>query len=440
MRVLVINPSSGKKLDGDYNMPLTIYHLAGVLREDGHDVIIIDEMLYVGGKMDCSLDEAMKKYTQDRDAIIFTSNTFNWAKGLDDCKKLRAAGYQGIIIAGGVHLALAYEHIMNKFSEYIDFIMIGDAEINLLPLLKCIENGKSYDDVPGIVYKKNGMLVNHKTIVEKKLRESKDGPAYDLVPKEAYKSISFECSRGCLGNCSFCSIPYTRSWRTYSLEHITHTLEMMLPHLNKFPGRPTIITTDDCFTTNAERAIEILKIFKSYNMQDYNVHLEARVMDLKNDKLLEILTEFPNVDLELGVECGYDRGLKAVHKPLTVKMLYDCCDKLCDYGLERNIYTSFIVGMPHESFEECYMTINTAKDLFNKYEVFSGLSFWAPLPSESFKLLQSKVPDIDYSIFDNVDWYENQEFFYKCHPNLTKEENDQLMKDTYIIANQLRGG
>lgn len=439
MKLLVVNASSGKKLDENYIMPLTVYHLAGVLREDGHDINIIDEMLYVGGKMDCSLEEAMNKYSRDREAIIFTANTFSWPKALDDCKKLRAAGYEDLIIVGGVHPSLAYEHIMDKFSDFIDFIMIGDAETNLLPLLKCIEKGKNFDHVPGIVYKENGRLIKHEVAENLKLYESKDGPAYDLVPKNGYKSFTFECSRGCHGNCAFCSIPYRRNWRPYSKEHITHTLEMMLPNLSKLSGKPTIITTDDCFTTNTEAAIDLLKMFTSYGMQDYSIHIEARVMDLRNEKLLENLAEFPNIDFELGVESGYDKGLRAIHKPLTVEMLYDCCERLCDFGLVKNVYSSFIVGMPHESFEECYMTINTAKDLLNKYGIFSGLSFWSPLPSESFELLRSKVPDIDYSMFDSINWFDNPEFFYKCHPNLTKEENDQLMKDTYIIANELKG-
>nr|WP_297938566.1 radical SAM protein [uncultured Lachnoclostridium sp.] len=437
MKILIMNPSSGEMLDNSLSMPLTVYHLAGVLRNAGHEVSIVDEMIYLAGRMDLSLEEAMKKYTSDIDALVFSSNTFNWAKGLDNCKRLRKAGYEGLIIAGGVHPSLAYEHIMTNFSEYIDFIMMGDAEYNLLPLLKRFEQGKGYDDIPGIVYSENGRVVKHDLPCDMKLIESNDGPAYDMVPNGVYKTITFECSRGCLGHCAFCSIPFRRNWRPYSMEHIEKTLQLMIPHISKIEGKPTIITTDDCFTTDSKRAIEIVKMFMDYGLRDYNVHLEARVMDLKNEDFLDLLTDFPSIDLELGVECGYDRGLRAVHKPLTVEMLYNCCELLNDYGLEKNVYSSFIVGMPHESFEECYQTVNTARDLFNTYGVFSAMSFWAPLPSESFELLKTKVPDLTYGIFDNINWSEDQELHYKCHPNLTREQSDQLKRDTYIIKNQV---
>lgn len=438
MRILIMNPSSGEKLDNSFSMPLVVYHLAGILREDGHDVKVIDEMLYIGGRMECTLEEAVKKYTYDIDVIVFSANTFNWPKGLDNCKKLRENGYDGLIIAGGVHPSLAYEHIMMNFSKCIDFIMLGDAELNLLPLLKRLEQGKSYDDIPGIVYYREGRVIKHELPSTMPLVENKEGAAYDLVPNGAYKTITFECSRGCLGHCAFCSIPFRRNWRPYSLDYIRSKLELMLPHLGKLDGKPTIITTDDCFTTDTKRAIELVNMFKEYGMRDYNVHLEARVMDLRNEDFLDTLTDFPSIDLELGVECGYDRGLKAVHKPLTVEMLYNCCEMLCDYGLEKNVYSSFIVGMPHESFEECYQTVHTARDLFNTYGVFSAMSFWAPLPSESFELLKTKVPDLTYAIFDQMNWFEDQELQYKCHPNLTREQNDQLKQDTYILQNQVK--
>ncbi|HAU86810.1 MAG TPA: hypothetical protein DCW90_15370, partial [Lachnospiraceae bacterium] len=103
MKILIMNPSSGEMLDNSLSMPLTVYHLAGVLRNAGHEVSIVDEMIYLAGRMDLSLEEAMKKYTSDIDALVFSSNTFNWAKGLDNCKRLRKAGYEGLIIAGGVH-------------------------------------------------------------------------------------------------------------------------------------------------------------------------------------------------------------------------------------------------------------------------------------------------------------------------------------------------
>ncbi len=415
------------------DMPLTVYHIASILNDDNHNVTIIDQNIYRDGKMECSFEERVDKCSKDRDVIAFTINTFDWCDALSEIKRLRGNGYDGYIIVGGVHASLAYMHIMEKYHNLINFTMIGDAETNLIPLLKCLETNKSFNDVPGIAYFKDGQVVLHPTEIQKEIPENNDGPAYNLVPDGVYKSLTFECSRGCYGRCAFCTIPFKRTWRPHKLEYIAHTLDKMIPYLKKISDQPSILTTDDCFTTDTGRAIEVLKIFKGKGLQDCTINLEARIMDFRDENLLNALKEYPNVHMQVGVEAGSDKGFKAIHKPVTMDLLYKCSERLVQVGLNKNVFYSFIVGLPHEAADDCYTTIETSKDIFEKFGIVSNVAFWLPLPSQSFEVLRSKVPSINYEVYDNLEWYQDKEYFIKSHPNLNQSDILDISQDIYFI-------
>lgn len=422
-------------MDNEFILPMTIYHIASVLQDSNYEVELVDQKIYATNRMDCSYEERVDRVIQDMDVIAYTVNTFDWCVALQDIKRLRMNGYKGYIVVGGVHAALAYRHIMEKYSDFIDAVMVGDSETNLIPMLERIKKKESFADVPGIATVENGKVRFLPCVMQEELAMTKNGPAYELMPDGVYESITYECSRGCYGRCSFCTIPFKRSWRPYDVKYVSHTLKAMIPHLNKLTGRKHIITTDDCFTTDPKRAIELLKEFRKQGLQDCEINLEARIMDLRNEELLAALKEFPNVHLQVGVEAGSDKGFKAIHKPVTMEMLYACSKRLMEVGLNRNVFYSFIVGLPQDTVEDCYTTLETSNDLFEKFGIVSNVAFWIPLPSESFELLKTMVPDINYDIYDKIGWYGDRDFFRISHPNLTELDVMDISQKVYE-ANQ----
>lgn len=432
MKVTLVNSNFGS-LEESTIMPLTMYYIGGLLRDSGHDITIIDSMIYAYRKVGDGYINKLASAAQSSNVMAFTVNTFDWAVVISDIMRIREEGFEGIIIVGGVHPSLAYKHIIKKYGDYIDYIMLGDAEHNLCPLLDALENKKPTDNVPGIVYMRDNKIIYNEPILSPKLMKHAHIPAYDLMPDKVYKSVTLECSRGCMGRCSFCSIPFKRRWRGHTLEYLDSVLDELILHLGKLTGNPSIVTTDDCFTTDPERAIDILRKFIDYGMQDYEILIEARIMDLKNERLLEMISRFPNMNIQIGVESGYAEGLKAIRKPVTMESLYKCSDDLIKFGINKKVFYSFIVGMPHETVEQCYMTIDTIKDLQNNYGISTNVSIWLPLPSESFELLKEMVPEIDYSIYDEIGWYNSRPLFYKCHPKLSKKDSAMLHQEIYNI-------
>lgn len=414
-------------------VPLTMYYIGGVLRENGYEISIVDPTLHRTGKVEKTMNEKLDDLCSQCNVIAFTTNTFNWAIVLNDIIYLRKNGYTGKIVIGGVHASLAYQYIMEKYHEYIDFIVLGDAEIALVELLKNLNNAELYYQIPGIVYYDNNKVHKNPMTEVVPLSELCYTPAYDLLPSGVYDTITFECSRGCQGRCSFCTIPFKRSWRGYSEAQIRDNLKEMLSILNKKINKKSIIITDDCFTTNPKRAVRILEIFREYGLEKYNILIEARIIDLECDALVNELLKFPNITIQIGVESGYDEGLKKIHKPVTVKKLYSCCERLYRCGLNKNAYYSFIIAMPYENIDDCNKTMNTIKEVNRKFCAKVSVAFWLPLPSEAFEILREMQKDISYEIYDMEAWHMNKDIFYKTHPLINKKEYYSLKSQVYDV-------
>lgn len=80
--------------------------------------------------------------------------------------------------------------------------------------------------------------------------------------------------------------------------------------------------TDDCLTINTKRA-EILmkKLYEKYGY-DLAYFIEARISNIISDKLFQSIHPGLIHTMQIGVECGYDEGLKKVKKELTLNQLF----------------------------------------------------------------------------------------------------------------------
>lgn len=78
--------------------------------------------------------------------------------------------------------------------------------------------------------------------------------------------------------------------------------------------RKSIIFTDDHFFEDKVRAIEILTKLSVTNIKSYSFLVEAKLKVLLDDNVLSAIKKFPGISVQVGVESGYDEGLKRIKK------------------------------------------------------------------------------------------------------------------------------
>lgn len=431
MKISLINTDFGDVSDS-YILPLTMYYLGGILRSHNYDVKIIDPLLYKSKRMKESYENVLNKIILNSDVLLFTANSFGWASVLEDIKNIRKKGYLGHIILGGIHPTVAYEYILSKYNDLIDFICIGEGEDSLIKLLKKIKEGDTLIDIPGIAYKKDNMIQYKFNDSFIELKEIDYTSAYDLVPLGAYNTYTLECSRGCYGNCAFCSILCKRKWRAHSIENIKANILAIKKHAELEKNEISIITTDDCFTSNTKWVKDVITLFHEEGIADNFLHFEARVNQLLNPEIMNSIKLLPNYQIQVGVECGYDEGLKKIRKGFTIDNLIELCNKLENENMLDKVFFSFIIALPHESFDDCLKTIKFERFIKVRYGIKTVLNFWIPLPSDCYYSLFDDSKEIDYSIYDNKNWQMDIEIFKKTHPNLTADEYEILRNQVKI--------
>ena len=220
-RVALIKSSLGPVFNLLLTPPLGILSLASVLRNRGHQVMVLDQRLRPGDFSDT--ETRLKAFQPD---IVGIS-----AMTQEDAALHRIAGISrkipGVrfVVAGGPHPSNYSEVVMPD--ENIDFIVRGEGEETLPELIGVLESGRPAVSVAGITGRDSGG-----EIWRSEPRPYSDGldsfpfPAWDLLDFPSYgkrkrfanlalrEYAAIITSRGCPYQCAYCHNIFGKRFRS----------------------------------------------------------------------------------------------------------------------------------------------------------------------------------------------------------------------------------
>lgn len=132
---------------------------------------------------------------------------------------LRKAGYEGLIVAGGMAATYMDEHLL---TSGFDAVIRGEGEVGFTQLAKDYLSGNSWYDVPNLSYRVSGQIARNKSGFITDLGQL-PRPARQLLAQcfafQQTKGIPIETSRGCWRPCAFCAVPdfHGAKWRAKPL-------------------------------------------------------------------------------------------------------------------------------------------------------------------------------------------------------------------------------
>ena len=394
---------------------LAIYQLASVLMENNYEVDVLDPLMNDIAtnkaddiRIDSPLFELSLRFPEIErairgvDAIGISVTSLDWFLARLMIKRLKAVDPTLPIIMGGVHAALADEYMLRSSS--VDYVVRKEGEKTLPELLNAIENDGDLKDVMGISYNSDGRIILNKdrpplTITE---MEGLPLPAFDLMPSNFYGKISLESSRGCKSGCSFCSIPFKKSWRGISPKAAYRRVEHALEYTKKLYGdQRDIYIIDDSFSADPRRAEEILKCLQELNFGKVRIGFEGRVNEIVNSNIVRLSKKIPTCAIQVGVECGYDEGLKRIKKGITTQMVEKCAFLAKEHEVSMSF--AFIIGFPWESVDDCLKTIEFSYHIVSNYGGFAFINWFHLVPgSEIWEGRKSFGIDVDLDCYDNL--------------------------------------
>jgi radical SAM superfamily enzyme YgiQ (UPF0313 family) len=406
--------------------PYNIYLLAAIMEQGGYEISIKDW----NGKV-CEIQEILEELLRF-DVIMMSSNSWNWHPTRWLIEKLRSIREDQIIVVGGLQATLFGQKIIEEFP--VDYVIRGEGEKSVIPLLRLIEKKGKENEVPGLVYKEKGEIRFNplSPLMTPEEMSLLPVPLYEKLQEKTYNWLSIESSRGCVNHCIYCSVPYQRSWRPLSAKTFVDRIESYIPYLGKtLTGKFLFI--DDSFIIDVNRAREIAGILKKRQI-DIKAIWNGHVMELFEQEMLIELDPYTDAIL-VGAESFHEETLKKIGKNFRPEDILKGTELAVKLGISKKLLFSFIIGFPWQNKETIIEEINKIYDLVTTSDACAIINWLILNPgsriwNEYYK--KNKVPLHDYrKLYDK--W--KKEVF-----PLSTQEIQEIIYYIKYLQNTIPGG
>jgi magnesium-protoporphyrin IX monomethyl ester (oxidative) cyclase len=316
------------------------------------------------------------------------------------------------IVVGGNH-ATSHVNIV-LMEKSIDFVVMGEGEVTFLELCRKLLNKEdNFADINGLAFRDSSGLniitpkrnlipdINSLEIIDYSFLNI-DGHLDDTKISPflmRYPSFGVISSRGCPGECVFCTVKnvWGRSWRGRSPKHFVDEVEL----LNKEYGVGEFAILDDTASLDRKRWIGICDEIINRKL-DIKWTTPNGIAHWTLDR--EILNKMKQAGcyrITFGIESGCPKTRDFIHKPYSLeqaKSLIQHANKIGMWTICTNI-----IGFPYEEHEDIEQTVEFAKKSGTDFATFYLLA--PDISSEVYSYFKKeKLLDYD-AIFktDNFD-------------------------------------
>jgi len=253
------------------------------------------------------------------------------------------------VVFGGPHSSIMYAQLFDT-SYNIDVIVLNEGEITFLELVNNLQGNTQLKNIPGIIYRENGKIINNG------LRQPLESLDKLPIPAEYFRYKRIITSRGCPGRCIFCDTPHLwgQKVRLRSPINVVDELEL----LNKKYGISSFIISDDTFTLGKERAIEICK---EIIRRDLKITWDCRSrVNLICEERLMWMKKAGCTTISYGIESGSQKILNNLKKGIKVEQIKEAASLTRKFGLNLNYF--IIVGSPGETDDTIRETMKVIEE------------------------------------------------------------------------------
>lgn len=243
--------------------------------------------------------------------------------------------------------------------QYFDFLGVGMGEYTLDTLVKCLESNGKYQDVPNLLYRKEGSI--QRTEFQKVKLNDIVLPHYDdSKPKPV---IPYFSSSGCYwARCKFCEYPYHH---TEFGHYNSKAVELVINDLREIKEKydPSLIF----FCDSDIHPNRLEKLCDAMIRANLKLNLFVWIRAEKEFTSMEFCQKINDAGVKaawMGLEAGSQRMNDEMDKGIQVSDVEKIIRNFDKVGIIVNLFS--IVGLPGERREEAFLT----RDFFQRNEEF----------------------------------------------------------------------
>jgi len=370
-------------------------------------------------------------------SLIFQYHT---PRLLELTRYLREKGVDCHFTVGGHYPSLRFEDVLDSVPQ-VDSIVRFEGEMTVCELAESLSTGGDWREVQGVAYRKDGKPISNTL---RPLINDLDALPFPLRSKErTFKCMEKNCafilaSRGCVWNCSFCSIrkfygiPSGRLRRVRSPGNVVQEMKELY---EKYEARIFLFQDDDFLSPGKpgrEWALSFINELEKEELADKVLWKISCRTDEVDAELFSRLKKAGLFLAYLGIESGNQTGLKYLNKHLTVEDNIRAVKVLNGLGILYEY--GFMLFDPTSTFQSVRTNIDFLKDIcgdgsspavFCKVLPYAETDIERKLISEG--RLKGSVATPDYDFLDpRLDSY--YEFLYKAFHEWIFADDGMLSK------------
>jgi anaerobic magnesium-protoporphyrin IX monomethyl ester cyclase len=453
-KIHCILPSSPWLADSKTNIPLGVLYIAGLLRQQGHDVVVTS-MLDKRYEGHIHLPDAV----MDADVHMFGFCTPQFGEALELAAYIKDRNPDALLVAGGPHPSYEpkevkeagrQEHYHYKGTlptrrdyraadgrQLFDAVVVMEGEVAVLQLLTDWEAGKLQPYYYGD--KSDAMDL-----------DAIPFPAWDLLPQDhiyndgaavmkqryfpnehypeaSHAVMSLIGTRGCPYKCTYCSTPWIGQKPRYRSSHniIAEMSQVMDKGVRMFKFQ------DDTYTLHKTKLRELaIDVDRAFGPGAFAARIHTRVNTM-DDHVAESLKLMNCKVTCFGIESGSQKVLDANQKGTKVKQNTDALVMAKKHGFYTIAF--LVIGMAGETMETMKETqdwLISVKPYLDSCNLAVGIPYpgsrWWTHPTES------GIDILDYN-YDNqwiVGFSARDEVLVRPH-GCTVEEMFQIKREMF---------
>lgn len=388
MKLTLINPNIITQ-KGDFFgtgipfMPITLAYTASFLRQNGHQIQVIDAFgenpkkiletkdFFIQG---LSTEEIVNRINPENQLIIlYASQVITHKANLRLLQMIKEKLKIPVMVIENIHSVVGYS-LLKVHEEFLnsgaDFIILSDPEERCLEIIKAFSQ-KRLPKTDGLIFSSNGKKIVRPVSNYPKDLERLPFPAWDLFPIKKYWSLAYShapmnksylpllTSRGCPNNCDFCITPFLcgRVWRPRSPKNVAEEMEYYVRHFKV----KEFHLEDFNPTVSKERIKELCQeILRKGLKVNLKIAAGTKAETIDNETI-SLMKKAGFSYISISPESGSPRMLEKMNKKFDHQHGIEIVRHMNKIGMISQ--ACFIIGFPGETDKDLKLTRNYIKEL-----------------------------------------------------------------------------
>lgn len=347
-----------------WELPLWVAHIAGMLKEIGYEVNLIDMSRVPSEPVRCA--HFLLAETSPGEVLLMSPLAQNFDLALAVSRTLMGEGRQTVL--GGNMATLARPGDASHIHR-------GQVSARML--------AEIFQRLPGLT---------ETPVLKGGIGRLDSRPDYTLL--SGYKGrvplLRLNASHGCLYACSFCGDAWSRQLHVVDPAVLEHEIQQFEAF---FPEARLIYIGDKTFGQSREAVKNLLTVFAK--RPDYKFIVQTHVLNV-NEELIEAMRTLGVVVVEMGFETADSEVLKESSKPnLHVDFYAKRIHALTAAGMK--VILNVLGGLPNERPASHELTLRFLQDSRNEAWLYNLYNF-VPYPlTPLFPMLRERIHDWNFA-------------------------------------------